>query len=177
MSDDRNIILSLIDRHHQRLLTDWLACQQRDVHGSATADRRPKPASWRAGSSRNSAAARRVAQFEDIQAAEWQPMRELLEDLSRDRALQGFTPSETADLRLFAEGAAVRAAAPGDRHRRRPAGPRDLDRQSAARQAGPLHHRVLREDPRGGDHPPAAGDAGTLHPGGRSCGTASWRCR
>ena len=36
------------------------------------------------------------AQFDDIQAAEWPPMRELLEDLSRDRALQGFSPSETA---------------------------------------------------------------------------------
>ena len=28
--------------------------------------------------------------------AEWQPVREVLEDLSRDRAIQGFSPSETA---------------------------------------------------------------------------------
>ena len=38
----------------------------------------------------------RIAQFDDIQAAEWQLMRELLEDLSRDRAIQGFSPTETA---------------------------------------------------------------------------------
>ena len=37
-----------------------------------------------------------TAQFEDIQAAEWHLMRELLEDISRDRALQGFSPNETA---------------------------------------------------------------------------------
>ena len=37
-----------------------------------------------------------IAQFDDIQAAEWQPMRELLEDLSRDRAVQGHSASETA---------------------------------------------------------------------------------
>ena len=59
-------------------------------------DGRPKPRSWRGASSRSSAAVRRIAQFDDIQAAEWQPMRELLEDLSRDRAVQGFSPSETA---------------------------------------------------------------------------------
>ena len=34
--------------------------------------------------------------LDDIGTAEWAPMRELLEDLSRDRAIQGYSPSETA---------------------------------------------------------------------------------
>ena len=37
-----------------------------------------------------------IAPFDDIGTPEWRPMRELLEDLSRDRAVQGYSPSETA---------------------------------------------------------------------------------
>lgn len=31
MSGSQNVILSLIDRHHQRLLTAWLACLKREA--------------------------------------------------------------------------------------------------------------------------------------------------
>jgi rsbT co-antagonist protein RsbR len=99
MSDRRNVILSLITRHHQRLLTAWLASLRRDA---------------RIGDSRRAAEtdelARRfleefrrgeeIAQVDNIQAAEWQPMRELLEDLSRGRAVQGHSASETATFVL-----------------------------------------------------------------------------
>ena len=95
MSDPRSIILSLITRHHQRLLTSWLASLRRDARIN---DRRQ--------AAETDELARRfleefrrgeeIAQFEDIQAAEWRPMRELLEDLSRDRAVQGHSASETA---------------------------------------------------------------------------------
>jgi rsbT co-antagonist protein RsbR len=95
MSDLRSIILSLMTRHHQRLLTSWLASLRRDARIN---DRRQAAESdelarrfleeFRRGEE--------IAQFEDIQAAEWQPMRELLEDLSRDRAVQGHSASETA---------------------------------------------------------------------------------
>ena len=95
MSDPRSIILSLITRHHQRLLTSWLASLRRDARIN---DRRQ--------AAETDELARRfleefrrgeeIAQFEDIQAAEWQPMRELLEDLSRDRAVQGHSAGETA---------------------------------------------------------------------------------
>jgi rsbT co-antagonist protein RsbR len=95
MSDLRSIILSLMTRHHQRLLTSWLASLRRDARIN---DRRQ--------AAETDELARRfleefrrgeeIAQFEDIQAAEWQPMRELLEDLSRDRAVQGHSAGETA---------------------------------------------------------------------------------
>lgn len=38
------------------------------------------------------------AQNFDTASPEWAPLRELLEDLSRDRATQGFSPSETASF-------------------------------------------------------------------------------
>ena len=131
---------------------------------------RLKSRNWRNGSSSSFAAAPRAASLDDIGTAEWVPMRELLEDLSRDRADPGLQPERDRHLRLLAEGAAVRAAAPGARRGRRTARQGDLDRQQPDRSARPLHHRMLRADPRGGDHPPAAGTAGTLDAGGRAVG-------
>ncbi|HET7883800.1 MAG TPA: STAS domain-containing protein [Acetobacteraceae bacterium] len=95
MSQHRNVILSLIDKHHQRLLTDWLACQKRD---SGISDPR-RDAEMQELARRFLDELRRgaqIAQFDNINAPDWQPIRNLLEDLSRDRALQGFSPSETA---------------------------------------------------------------------------------
>jgi rsbT co-antagonist protein RsbR len=39
-------------------------------------------------------------QYEDIQSREWEGVRRLLEDISRTRATQGFSPSETATFVL-----------------------------------------------------------------------------
>jgi rsbT co-antagonist protein RsbR len=95
MSDTRNGIFSLIETHYQRLLREWLACQKRDAGLSGV---------WREAGAPELARrfleelsrGRRITQFDDIGIAEWGPMRELLDELSRDRALQGFSPSETA---------------------------------------------------------------------------------
>jgi rsbT co-antagonist protein RsbR len=95
MNDDRNTIWSLVEKHHQRLLTEWLACQQRDLR-LPDSDRKADTAGLARRFLEEFRRGTASAQFDDIQAAEWQPMRELLEDLSRDRALQGFSPNETA---------------------------------------------------------------------------------
>ena len=95
MSDSMNIIVSLIERHYQRLLTDWLAYQRsdsslRDVQKeSETNDlaRRFLDQLLRSAA---------ISQMDDITGTEWAPMRGLLEDLSRARVVQGFSPSETA---------------------------------------------------------------------------------
>jgi rsbT co-antagonist protein RsbR len=94
MSEHRHVILSLIDRHHQQLLAEWLACQKRDAR---IADpQREKEIAGLAGRFLDQLRRGAIAQADDIQVAEWQPVREVLEDLSRDRAIQGFSPSETA---------------------------------------------------------------------------------
>lgn len=95
MSDHPNIILSLIEQHYQRLLADWLACQKRDTrtgHGREATDS-PELAKRFLDQLRRCV---EFAQFDDIQTSEWEPMRDMLSDLSRDRAVQGFSPSETA---------------------------------------------------------------------------------
>jgi rsbT co-antagonist protein RsbR len=95
MNDDRNTVWSLIDKHHQRLLTEWLACHERDMR-LADAARKADTAGLARRLLEELRRGTGTAQFEDIQAAEWHLMRELLEDISRDRAMQGFSPTDTA---------------------------------------------------------------------------------
>jgi rsbT co-antagonist protein RsbR len=95
MSEQQNIVFALIDKHYQRLLSEWLVCQKRMTRGSDP----HRDAETTELSRRFLDQLRRgaeIVQFGDIHAPAWQPMRELLEDVSRDRAIQGFTPNETA---------------------------------------------------------------------------------
>jgi rsbT co-antagonist protein RsbR len=97
MTGPQNGILALIDRHHQRLLTEWLACLKRETRRGDT--QRESEISELAKQFleqlRRGAASGRL---DDIGTAEWAPMRELLEDMSRDRAIKGYSPSETATV-------------------------------------------------------------------------------
>jgi rsbT co-antagonist protein RsbR len=95
MSDTKNTILSLIERHYQRLLTDWLSCQKRDARLRDTqreAEANDLAKRFLDQLLRGTA----ITQIDDIASPEWAPMRELLEELSRARVIQGFSPSETA---------------------------------------------------------------------------------
>ena len=95
MSGSQNVLLSLIDQHHQRLLTAWLACLKRETRrGNAQREAEITELAKRfLEQFRRGAASGRL---DDIGTAEWAPMREMLEDMSRDRAIKGYSPSETA---------------------------------------------------------------------------------
>jgi rsbT co-antagonist protein RsbR len=95
MGDTRNGIFSLIEAHHQRLLNEWVACQRRDVPGSGPR-REAETAELARRFLDQLSRGRHITQLDDIGIPEWGPMRELLDDLSRDRVIQGFSPSETA---------------------------------------------------------------------------------
>jgi rsbT co-antagonist protein RsbR len=95
MSANRNVILSLIDRHFQTLLAEWQACLKRDV-GFGGAQRETEAAELATRFLEELRRCVAVAQLDDIQAPEWAPLRDLLDDLSRTRVIQGFSPSETA---------------------------------------------------------------------------------
>jgi rsbT co-antagonist protein RsbR len=95
MSGNRNVILSLIDRHYQHLLTEWLACLKRDT-GIGGAQREAEAADIARRFLEELRRCAAIAQFDDIQTPDWAPLRDLLDDLSRTRVIQGFSPSETA---------------------------------------------------------------------------------
>ena len=95
MSANRNVILSLIDRHFQSLLVEWQACLKRDTSiGGAQREADAVELATRFLEELRRCVA--VAQFDDIKAPEWARLRDLLDDLSRTRVIQGFSPSETA---------------------------------------------------------------------------------
>jgi rsbT co-antagonist protein RsbR len=95
MSGYQSIIPTSIEQYHQDLLRDWLHRMGAATAGSAlrqdndVADyARRFLDQFRLGL--------RDGQFSDITTPEWAPLRDLLEDVSRARATQGFSPSETA---------------------------------------------------------------------------------
>ena len=95
MSDNRSAVITLIDRHYQRLLTDWLACQKRDAKlGDAQRESEAREFARRFLEELRRCAT--LAQFDNLEAPECAPMRELLDELSRARLVHGFSPSETA---------------------------------------------------------------------------------
>jgi rsbT co-antagonist protein RsbR len=95
MSDNRTLVHALIDKHYQRLLADWLACQKRDAKlGDAQREAETRDLSRRfLEEIRRSAT---LTQFDNLEAPECASMRELLDEVSRTRLVQGFSPSETA---------------------------------------------------------------------------------
>jgi rsbT co-antagonist protein RsbR len=87
----RTMLPSLLDKHQSQLMKDWLAGQRA---GGAGADAAGEERVHRfIVALRQGAAAGR---FEDIMTSDWAQAREVLEDISRERALQGSTPTQTA---------------------------------------------------------------------------------
>ena len=95
MPSSDNVISALIVKHQDALTNAWLAALRRDG--------RSRDVSTDAGS--KDVARQFLDQLQrgfasgrpdDLMGAEWSSMRELLEDFSRARATQGFSPSETA---------------------------------------------------------------------------------
>ena len=95
MANNDTAIGALIQKHHETLMNAWLSAQKRDARSrdaggdAASADlARQFLDQLQKGASSGTT--------DDITGAAWAPMRELLEDFSRSRAIQGFSPSETA---------------------------------------------------------------------------------
>src|SRR5690348_5695331 len=89
------IIPNLIGQHYQRLLDGWLACQKRDgsVGGQSAEGMLSEQSRRFLGELRQGVAAGR---FDDISGPEWDTTRSLLDTVASERAVQGFSPSDTA---------------------------------------------------------------------------------
>jgi rsbT co-antagonist protein RsbR len=84
-----------LDRHEQEILADWLAA----LKGGAGKTGRLKEGELEAQARNVLKALREAVQagnLDNIEAAEFARLREQLGNISRSRALQSFTPSETA---------------------------------------------------------------------------------
>jgi rsbT co-antagonist protein RsbR len=93
MSDNNIVMAALVEKHEQALLNGWLVAQKR--HGGLRA---ADPAMIEVARQFLEQLRRAMAtgQMDDTASQQWAPMRDLLEDFSRSRVAQGFSPSETA---------------------------------------------------------------------------------
>jgi rsbT co-antagonist protein RsbR len=88
-------LAALVAKHQKALLKDWLAAQRRD--GTSRDDAADAASAELARQFLDQLAkSAEGGRFDDVAAPEWAPMREVLEDFSRARATQGFSPTETA---------------------------------------------------------------------------------
>jgi rsbT co-antagonist protein RsbR len=92
--DGQTNIAELLSRHESDILSDWLRIQLADARQSKLVEE----AELRRQSREFLELLRTALQRggDDIQAREWDDTRRMLEDLSRNRARLGFTPSQTA---------------------------------------------------------------------------------
>jgi rsbT co-antagonist protein RsbR len=95
MPHDNRALAALIEKHHAAILSGWLTALKRTGRGSDSRAEATiaEQARQFLDQLRKAAAA---GQFDDITPPEWAPVRDMLEDLSRARAADGFSPSETA---------------------------------------------------------------------------------
>jgi rsbT co-antagonist protein RsbR len=91
-------IPALIDKNHRQLLDDWLAYQKREgaLRSGQIKETELTDQSRRFLSELGKGAA--AGRLDDIAGLEWSGTREILDELARSRAAQGFTPSETASF-------------------------------------------------------------------------------
>jgi rsbT co-antagonist protein RsbR len=96
VEDIKTVIPQLIDTHHAKLLSGWLACQRRDggfqsgqVSGSGLAEQSTRfLTEFRRGVE--------AGQFDDITTPPWSSTRQILDEVSLARVAQGFSSSQTA---------------------------------------------------------------------------------
>jgi rsbT co-antagonist protein RsbR len=91
-------IPAVIDKNHRQLLDDWLAYQKREgaLRSGQIKETELTDQSRRFLSELGKGAA--AGRLDDIAGLEWSGTREILDELARSRAAQGFTPSETASF-------------------------------------------------------------------------------
>ncbi len=92
---EKSRLAETLDRHEQEILADWLAA----LKGGAGKTGRLKEGELEAQARNVLKALREAVQagnLDNIEAAEFARLREQLGNISRSRALQSFTPSETA---------------------------------------------------------------------------------
>jgi rsbT co-antagonist protein RsbR len=91
---EQNDLAELLTHHESDILTDWLRGQRAAARSHQLDEAELRNRSQEFLSLFRDAA--RTGRFDDVNGREWDDVRRLLEELSRSRARQGFTPVQTA---------------------------------------------------------------------------------
>jgi rsbT co-antagonist protein RsbR len=93
---EQTVIPALIEKYHDQLLTAWMACQTREGalgQGQITEPELADQSRRFLAELRQGVAA---GTFRDLSGPEWDGTRALLDTVARERAVQGFSPTQTA---------------------------------------------------------------------------------
>jgi len=96
MANSNSVIPTLLERREREVLASWTG---RQISAGALRSGQIKEEELRQQSERflrGFVQALKAGEIDDVAGAAWEPVRELLGEVSRARAVQGFTPSETA---------------------------------------------------------------------------------
>src|SRR5690349_18217662 len=94
MSTPIDLVLSIVQTDSRGLLQEWLSELQ--THGSGADHRISESELQEQGAELLRLLVPAIGSGTDISRDGWRPVRDFLENVSRSRALQGFTSSETA---------------------------------------------------------------------------------
>jgi len=94
--NDTSMISKLLEKNRAKLLNEWLAGQGFDKNLGTSAEAELREQATRFIQALQKATEN--SQLADIRTGDWAPVREVLEEVSRMRALRGATPSETASF-------------------------------------------------------------------------------
>ena len=95
MVSSATVIPTLIEKYHQQLLTEWIQLQERSTGGKARAKAAELAEQSRKFLTELRAGLQNGA-VENVDGPAWDSTRSVLDEVSRQRVLQGFSPSETA---------------------------------------------------------------------------------
>ena len=141
-------LISLVTKHETALATAWMRNQVEAGSlrsGQITEDELTDQ--WRRFL-REFVKALKSGQVDDITGPAWSAARDLLGEISRSRALQGFTPTETATF-VFSIKEPLFTLLNYEIKGSPTTGRPDMDGDEALRQARSLHRRDLCAEPRG----------------------------
>jgi rsbT co-antagonist protein RsbR len=95
MKEDALVIAGLIEKQQKKLLDDWMASQRKQGAvrgGQKEADAIDQARRFLTALRKGSESGR----LDDITTPEWAPTRDVLDEVTRSRIADGFTPTETA---------------------------------------------------------------------------------
>lgn len=103
-SNAETFLPDLIKKHQRELLNNWLSEQRLGGFFSSGADQEVETTSHSTRFLEELRKGTASGRFDDVTAPEWAGTRAILDEISRDRALKGFSPTQTATFVFSLKG-------------------------------------------------------------------------
>jgi rsbT co-antagonist protein RsbR len=100
MKANSTLIPEILEKNQEKILNEWISEQTTTVPRQRNLMKEPELRQQCTDLLAHLMSATRTGRVDNFQGPEWDPLKHLLAEISRSRAIQGFTPSETATFVL-----------------------------------------------------------------------------